>query len=312
MKYKDYYAILGVSRDADVETIKKAYRKLARKYHPDVSKEAGAEDRFKEIAQAYETLRDPEKRKAYDELGRHASGEQFNPPPQWERDFGAGRSSFDDLDLADLFAGLRAGARGRASGAAMSGRDYETQVAITLEQAFQGAEIALDLAEIEFDEAGGARRVPRTVRVRIPKGVTDGEVLQVRGKGGKGARGGPSGDLYLDIRVLPHRLFRADGRDLYVDLPIAPWEAVLGTTVELPTPAGAVSLNIPAGTRAGQKLRLAGRGLARKDGAAGHLYAVVQIVVPGQVDEREREIYRQLAQASAFDPRAHFESGAKR
>ncbi len=312
MKYKDYYAILGVPRDADAETIKKAYRKLARKYHPDVSKEAGAEEKFKEVAQAHETLKDPEKRKAYDELGRHASGDEFRPPPEWRRDFGGGRPSFDDIDLADLFAGLRAGARERGAGAAMPGRDYEAQVGITLEQAFHGTEIALDLTEIELDEAGGVRRVPRTVRVRIPKGVTDGEVLHVRGKGSKGARGAAAGDLYLDIRVLPHRLFRADGRDLYIELPIAPWEAVLGTSVELPTPAGTVSLNVPAGTRAGRKLRLAGRGLARKDGAAGHLYAVVQIVVPGQVDEREREIYQQLAQASAFDPRAHFEAEAKR
>jgi curved DNA-binding protein len=154
--------------------------------------------------------------------------------------------------------------------------------------------------------------VPRTVRVRIPPGVTDGQVLRVPGKGGQGMRGGRDGDLYLDIRVQEHALYRADKRDLYMDLPLAPWEAVLGTSVDLPTPAGTVSLKVPPGTRAGQKLRLAGRGMKRADAAAGHLYAIVQIVVPGVVDEREREIYRELAQRSTFNPRAHFQAGRSR
>jgi curved DNA-binding protein len=310
MKYQDYYAILGVDRNASDDDIKKAYRKLARKYHPDVSKESGAEEKFKEVSQAYETLRDPEKRKAYDELGRHASGDEFRPPPEWQQGFGGGRTSFDDVDLADLFAGLRGGSRGRGPGGAMPGRDYEARVEITLEQAFHGTEIALDLSEIEIDGDGRVRRVPRTVKVRIPKGVTDGEVLRVKGKGGKGTPGGAPGDLYLDVRVRAHPLFRADGQDLYIDLPLAPWEAVLGTSVELPTPAGKVSLKVPAGARAGQKLRLGGRGLARQGASAGHLYAVVQIVLPSVVDERERAIYQQLASHSTFNPRAHFEREA--
>jgi len=312
MKFKDYYAILGVDRNASEDDIKKAYRKLARKFHPDVSKEPNAEEKFKEVAEANETLKDPEKRKAYDELGRHATGEEFRPPPDWQHAFGGGQFSFDDLDLADLFAGLRPGGRGRGTGGAMAGRNYEAQVQITFDQAFHGTEITLDLSAIEFDDAGHARRVPRKVTVRIPKGVADGQVLRVPGKGGKGASGGPAGDLFLDIRVQAHPLFQADGQDLYIELPLAPWEAVLGASVELPTPAGQVSLTVPAGTRAGQKLRLAGRGLARQGAAAGHLYAVVQIVVPRVVDERERALYRQLAEQSTFNPRAHFEREARR
>jgi curved DNA-binding protein len=316
VKYKDYYAILGVDRDASADVIKNAYRKLARKYHPDVSKEADAEEKFKEVAEAYETLKDAEKRKAYDQLGRHASGEEFRPPPDWAKAFGGGGEfSFEDVDLGDLFAGLGGlGARGRARrhDEPMPGRNLEAQIQITFEQAFHGAEIALDLADIAVDDDGRMRRVPRTVKLRIPPGVADGEILRVPGKGGKGVRGGPDGDLYLDIRVQQHPLFRAEGRDLYIDLPLAPWEAVLGTSVELPTPAGTVALKVPAGTRAGQKLRLGGRGLKRSSATAGDLYAVVEIVVPGVVDERQRELYSELAQSSAFDPRAHFATGASR
>ncbi|MGZ8202644.1 MAG: DnaJ C-terminal domain-containing protein [Burkholderiales bacterium] len=313
MKYKDYYAILGVERNATDEDIKKVYRKLARKYHPDVSKEANAEEKFKEVSEAYETLKDAEKRKAYDQLGRHASGEEFRPSSDWEHAFGRGQFSFDDVDLGDLFAGLGGGfgsrSRARAHDAPVPGRDHEAQVQITFEQAFHGTEMGLDLSALQIGDDGRAHRVPQTVKVRIPPGVTDGQVLRVPGKGAKGLRGGRDGDLYLDIRVQAHPLFRADGQDLYMDLPLAPWEAVLGTSVELPTPAGVVSLKVPAGTRAGQKLRLAGRGFRRSDAAAGHLYAVVQIVVPGVVDDRQRELYHELAQASAFNPRAHFETG---
>jgi curved DNA-binding protein len=316
MKYKDYYAILGVERNASEDDIKKAYRRLARKYHPDVSKEANAEEKFKEVSEAYETLKDPEKRKAYDELGRYASGEEFRPPPDWAHAFGGaggGGFSFDEMDLGDLFAGLGGGGFGRRArdpNAPIRGRDVEAQVQIAFEQAFHGAELNLELSEIEFDEQGRGRRVPRTVKVRIPPGVTDGQVLRVPAQGGKGARGGPNGDLYLDIRVAEHHLYRMDGQDLYMDLPLAPWEAVLGTNIELPTPAGKVSLKVPAGTRAGQKLRLAGRGLKRASGAAGHLFAVVQIVVPGVATERERELHGELAKISTFNPRAHFERGA--
>ena len=312
MKYKDYYAILGVDRNAGADDIKKAYRKLARKYHPDVSKEPNAEEKFKEMSEAYETLKDPEKRAAYDQLGRHTPGQDFQPPPDWGQQFAGAGTVFEDVDLADLFAGLagRHGAGGRGGRAFTSGRDYEATVHLTFDQAFHGTEIDLDLSVLEFDEKGNARRVPRRIKVRIPKGVTNGQQLRIPGKGGKGADGGRDGDLYLDIVVEPHPLYRVDGQDLYLDLPLAPWEAVLGTTVRLPTPAGAVSLKVPAGTRAGQQLRLAGRGLSRAGATAGNLYAIVQIVVPSVVDERERALYRQLAEISNFNPRAHFEGEA--
>lgn len=307
MKYKDYYAVLGVSRDASEEDIKKAYRKLARKYHPDVSKEQDAEEKFKGVGEAYETLKDPEKRAAYDQLGRHAAGEEFRPPPDWQQSFGGAQFSFEDIDLADLFAGLagRQGARARTG--PIPGADYEAGVRLTFDQAFKGTEIELDLMAVEYGEDGMARRVPHRMKVRIPPGVVDGQKLRVPGKGGKGLRGGREGDLYLDIEVESHPLYRADGLDLHMDLPLAPWEAVLGTTAQMPTPAGTVSLKVPPGTRAGQKLRLAGRGFKRADGTAGHLYANVQIAVPTVVDERQRELFRQLASASSFNPRAQFE-----
>jgi curved DNA-binding protein len=312
MKYKDYYAILGVDRDARAEDIKKAYRKLARKYHPDVSKEPNAEEKFKEMAEAYETLKDPEKRAAYDQLGRYTPGQDFQPPPDWGQQFAGARTAFDDIDFADLFAGLagRHGAGRRGGRAFTSGRDYEAVVRLSFDQAFHGTEIELELSMLEFDEKGNARRVPRRIKVRIPKGVTDGQQLRIPGKGGKGVEGGRDGDLYLDIVVEPHPLYRVSEQDLYLDLPLAPWEAVLGTSVRLPTPAGAVSLKVPAETRAGQQLRLTGRGLARSGGEAGNLYAIVQIVVPSVVDERERALFKQLAETSNFNPRAHFEREA--
>ena len=312
MKYKDYYATLGVERSATPDDIKKAYRKLARKFHPDVSKEKDAEEKFKAVAEAYETLKDAEKRAAYDQLGSHAQGQDFRPPPDWEQHFARGQASFDDIDLADLFAGLggRGGFRRADPNAPIAGRDYEASVRVTLEQAFHGTEIQLDVSVPELDDNGVAHRVPRVVTVRIPRGVTDGQKLRVPGKGGKGVRGGRAGDLYLDIAVTPHRLFRADGRDLFVDLPLAPWEAVLGASIALPTPAGTVNLKVPAGTRAGQQLRLAGRGLARPDGSAGNLFAIVQIAVPTVTDDAQRALYRQLAEASNFNPRAHFEREA--
>ena len=315
MKYKDYYKVLGVERTASADDIKKAYRKLAHKYHPDVSKEKNAKERFQEIGEAYETLKNPEKRAAYDQLGSgFRTGQDFRPPPDWEQQFGErfGRGgnahgSFDEADLADLFAGLS----GRRPGGRfpMPGQDYEVDTRITLEQAARGAEVELDLTVIEHDERGVPRRVPTTLRVRVPKGATEGQRLRIPGKGGKGIDGGRDGDLYLNISLAPHRLFRADGHDLYVDLPLAPWEAVLGASVEVPTLDGAVRLKVPAGTQAGQKLRLSKRGLPRRDGE-GDLYAVVQIAVPAAPAARERALYQQLAETSHFDPRGHF-GGAK-
>jgi curved DNA-binding protein len=310
MKYKDYYAILEVKRDATADDIKTAYRRLARKYHPDVSKEKDAEEKFKEMAEAYETLKDPEKRAAYDQLGSHAPGQEFRPGPDWGRHFGQPPDGFDESDLSSLFAGL-AGRRGRdgarRANAPMAGSDYEAVVQLSFMQAFNGTEVDLELSVLEWGPDGGVRRVPHRVKTRIPRGVTDGEKLRVPGKGGKGANGGPAGDLYLDIEVAAHPLYRVSGRDLYVDLPLAPWEAVLGAEVKLPTPAGAVALKVPAGTRSGRQLRLAGRGISRGSGTAGHLYAVVRIEVPTVLDDRQKALYRQLAESSNFDPRAHFD-----
>jgi len=320
MKYKDYYEALGLARDASEDEIKKAYRKLARKYHPDVSKVKDAEERFKEIAEAYATLKDADKRAAYDNLGRHKPGAEFSPPPDWEGFAGMGGGApggahFGDFtDLSDLFEQLglggRRGARGRGgnagAGFAMPSADYEAQVRITLEDAAHGTELSLSLA--------GTDGVPRPVTVRVPKGATDGQRLRVRGKGGPGAGGAPAGDLYLEIHLAKHPLFRFHGHDLTIDLPLTPSEAVLGAQVELPTLDGKVQLNVKPGAISGQKLRLAGRGLPKagkgdeKAGAAkaGDLYAVVQIVVPAAPGEREKALYKELAEASHYDPRAHF------
>jgi curved DNA-binding protein len=320
MKYKDYYEILGVERNASAEDIKKAYRKLARKYHPDVSKEAGAEEKFKEIGEAYETLKDAQKRAAYDQLGRYQAGQEFRPPPDWEQQFhthfsGAG-VDFEDLDLADLFAGL-AGGRGRARGGGrvdipIPGEDYEMRADLTLEQAAQGTEMDVGLSVLERDERGVPRRGVRNFKVRIAKGATNGQRLRVPGKGGKGMNGGRDGDLYLNIALRPHPLFRPDGHDLYLDLALTPSEAVLGATVEVPTLAGAVNLKVPPGTQAGQRLRLAKRGLPKPGGGEGDLYAIVQVVVPGSPSERERKLYSELEAATTFDPRAHFTPGGAR
>jgi curved DNA-binding protein len=312
MKYKDYYRILGVEKNASAEEIKTAYRKLARKYHPDVSKEPGAEEKFKEVSESYNTLKDPEKRAAFDQLGTYQPGQEFRPPPDWQKQFSDSGFSFDDIDLADLFAGLRGGrqrAAGREGKIAIPGQDYEVTVPVTLEQAFHGTQVDLDLDMPEYDDEGFIRRVPHSFKARIPKGAADGQRLRVPGKGGKGLNGGRNGDLYLNIELRPHPLFRASGHDLYLDLPLAPWEAVLGTTVEMPTPGGPVMLKVPPGTQAGKQLRLAKRGLPKPRGGEGDLFAIVQIVVPSEASERERALYRQLADGSTYNPRAHFVQG---
>jgi curved DNA-binding protein len=312
MKYKDYYAVMGVERKASAEDIKRAYRKLARKYHPDVSKEPGAEEKFKELGEAYETLKDPEKRAAYDQLGSHRPGQEFRPPPGWEKRFGDGGFSFDDLDLGDLFAGMAGGARrGARARMQMPGQDYEVTAHISLEDAYRGTEVELELAVPEYDENGFVHRTRRAFKARIPKGASDGQRLRLPGKGGKGLNGGGNGDLYLNVALHPHRLFRVSGHDLYLDLPLAPWEAVLGATLQVPTLGGSVSLKVPPGTRAGQQLRLAGRGLPRPRAGEGDLFAIVQIAVPGAVGDRERALYGELAGASTFNPRGHFAEEAK-
>ena len=313
MKYKDYYAALGVKRDASADEIKKAYRKLAQKFHPDVSKDPAGEEKFKEVAEAYQTLKDPEKRAAYDQLGAsYQAGQEFRPPPDWEQRFGGedSRFSFDDLDLSDLFESLGRGRGGRARGGAemkFPGEDYEVAVQLSVEDAMRGTQVQLNLQVPERDADGRLHRVPKTITARIPKGATDGQRLRLRGQGGPGFNGGPPGDLYLDIVLAPHPLFRPVGHDLHIDLPLAPWEAALGGTVELPTPSGKVDLKIAPGTTTGRKLRLKGKGLPKPAGGDGDLYATVQIVNPATLGDREKELYQELAKASHFNPRGHFE-----
>ncbi len=321
MKYQDYYETLGVPRDASADDIKKAYRKLARKYHPDVSKEKDAEEKFKAVQVAYDTLKDPEKRAAYDQLGRHRPGEEFRPPPGWETHFGrGGAQGFEEfVDLSDLFehfggAGAFGGAtrsgrgtRFRPEDLRMPGQDYEANAVLSLEDAARGVELSLDLVVPEYTADGGVRRVQKTIRVRVPPGVTDGQRMRVPGKGGPGLNGGPPGDLYLNIALAPHSRFRVDGHDLYIELPIAPWEAALGADVEVPTLAGRVRVAVRPGSKAGQKLRIAGKGLPKPKGGAGDLYAVLQIVTPTVLSERERELYAELARVSRFNPRAHLD-----
>ena len=302
MKYKDYYKILGVARGASDDEIKKAYRKLARKYHPDVSKEADAKEKFQEVSEAYETLRDKEKRAAYDSLGSgFRQGQDFRPPPDWFDRFGGGGKAEDlhGVDLGELFEsmGLFGRAQRRTGGfgrrGAFPGEDYEVPVRLTLEEAYRGTERSVQLDG-------------RSFTARIPRGATDGQRLRLRGKGGPGMNGGPAGDLYLQIALEPHALFRSSGHDLDLDVPLAPWEAALGAEVEVPTLEGRLTMKVPPGSRAGQKLRLAGKGLPKPGGGAGDLYAVLSIAVPATLTDSERKLFEELRQTSRFDPRLRF------
>ena len=293
MKYKDYYEILGVPRSASLDDIKKAYRKLARTHHPDMSKAPDAEARFKELGEAYATLKDEAKRAAYDELGHPKPGAEFRPPPQWQQDFAPGGMSFEDLDLADLLAAMGRGQRaGPQHGMPIKGQDFETSVTITLEDARRGSSVNLTLAD------GAAER---TLQVTIPPGASQNQKLRLRGKGAKGFNGGPDGDIYLHIKLAPHAVFRPDRHNLYFDLVLAPWEAVLGTEIEVPTLDQPVLLTVPPGTHAGQKLRLRGRGLLADQ---SDLFAIVHIDVPRTLSTRERELFQELAKVSSFNPRA--------
>lgn len=309
MKYKDYYKIMGVERKSSPEDIKKAYRKLARKYHPDVSKEPGAEEKFKEVSEAYETLHDPEKRAAYDQLGTYQPGQDFRPPPGWEQHFGREAFSSEGIDLSDLFAAFTARGHGAGRGAkkAVPGQDFEVDAHITLEEAYHGTELELSLTATEPDGMGRLRKIPKNLKVRIPKGATDGQRLRLAGRGGTGQNGGRSGDLYLNINLHPHPFFRVSGHDLYLDLPLTPWEAVLGAIVQVPTLGGDVRLKVPPGTHAGQQLRIADRGLPKPHRGAGHLFATVQIAVPTVLSDHERALFQSLADSSTFNPRGHFQ-----
>ncbi len=312
MKFKDYYETLGVTRTASSDEIKKSYRKLAHQYHPDVSEDPAGEEKFKEIGEAYATLKDKEKRAAYDELGRHPAGEEFRPPPNWSGQQNGQAYSFDDIDLSDLFASFSKGGRHNQQSRSIPilGQDYELTTQIPLEDAYQGTTVELSFTVPEYDNQGQMKRVLHTFKARIPKGVTNGKKMLLRGKGGKGANGGKDGNLYLNVNFLPHKLFRVVEYDLLIDLPLTPWEALLGAIIKVPTMDGVVSLKVPAGTKSGQKLRISKRGMPKNnqshDQEHGDLFAITQIVVPTNPTEQEIALFKQLSDISTFNPRGHF------
>jgi len=313
MEFKDYYEIMGVKRDATQDEIKRAYRKLARKYHPDVSKEADAEARFKEVGEAYEVLKDPEKRAAYDQLGANwKAGQDFRPPPDWDQGFefhGGGFTGADAEQFSDFFESLfgRGGfGRGFGGGARREyharGEDTHAKVLIDLEDAYQGSTRTLTLKHSELGPDGRPHLKERTLNVRIPKGVRQGQNIRLAGQGGAGIGKGGAGDLYLEVEFRPHPFYKVEGKDVYLDLPVAPWEAALGATVKVPTPAGTVDLKIPPNSSSGRKLRLKGRGIPAKQ--PGDLYVVLQIALPKAESESAKQAYAAFKQALDFNPRA--------
>lgn len=331
VKFQDYYQTLGVSRNASQDEIHNAYRKLARKFHPDINKDAGAEEKFKQIGEAYEVLKDPEKRKRYDMLGSNwKAGQDFTPPPGWENvhfDFqtgGGGASGFRfrngglggfsdffktffggmgggmDFDMGDF---ETAAGGSRAGPGTMRGQDHEAEITISLEDAYRGARRAITLQVAEPDGAGGLRHSARNYEVKIPPGIKDGGRIRLAGQGAKGMGGAPAGDLYLRVRIAPHPTFRVRGHDLEMDLKIAPWEAALGAKADVPTLDGPVTMTIPPGVQSGQRMRLKEKGLPKKGDARGDLYAVIQVAIPKDLSDKERELFEQLRDTSSFTPR---------
>ena len=311
MDYKDYYKIMGVEKTATQDEIKRAYRKLARKYHPDVSKESDAEARFKEVGEAYEVLKDPEKRAAYDQLGANwQAGQGFNPPPDWDAGFefsGGGFTNGNAADFSEFFEslfGAGAGARAghRHAGFHAKGDDHHAKVLIDLEDAYQGASRSITLQTPELDKQGHVVTKQRTLNVKIPKGVKQGQRIRLSGQGSPGVGEAPAGDLYLEIAFKPHPLYRVDGRDVYLDLPVTPWEAALGATVKVPTPTGVNDLKIAKGTTSGRKLRLKGRGIPGK--TPGDFYVIPQITLPSADTDEAIALYRKMEQELAYNPRS--------
>jgi curved DNA-binding protein len=311
MDFKDYYKIMGVARDATQDDIKRAYRKLARKYHPDVSKEADAEARFKDLGEAYAVLKDPEKRAAYDQLGADwKAGQDFKPPPDWAAgfEFSGGLGGADASTFSDFFDSLfgrdfQATAGGpRQAGMHAHGEDHHAKVMIDLEDAYSGASRSISLRAPELDRTGHVTTRQRALTVKIPKGVKQGQRIRLAGQGAPGLGKGQAGDLYLEIEFNPHRHFRVEGRDVYLQLPVTPWEAALGATVKAPTPAGPVDLKIPAGTTRGRKLRMQKRGIPGQP--PGDLYVEVAITLPPANTDAARDLYRKMQRELAYNPRA--------
>jgi curved DNA-binding protein len=314
LEFKDYYKVMGVARDATEAQIKQAYRKLARKYHPDVSKEPDAEARFKEVGEAYEVLRSPEKRAAYDRLGSGPRpGEDFRPPPDWGSGFefsgagpGTGEASGDYSDFFEALFGRAAG--GRAAGSrnrrgfdAGRGEDHHAKVLLDLDATLTGGARTFTLRVPEIDAEGHILTKERVLNVQVPKGILPGQTIRLAGQGGPPHGEGKAGDLYIEVEFQPHSLYRIEGRDLYLELPVAPWEAALGAAVKSPTPTGTVELKIPPGSHAGSKLRLKGRGIPSSP--PGDFYVVLQIALPPATDEKAGAAYRAFASAVPFNPR---------
>ncbi len=311
MKFKDYYDTLGVSRDATADDIKRAYRKLARKYHPDVSKEADAEARFKEVGEAYEVLKDPEKRAAYDQFGKDwKAGQEFRPPPDWDVNFeyagdGAGEHAFSDF-FESLFG--RMGARQgrpdvRARSVRMRGEDHHARIRVGLQEAFSGGTRTLSLRTPQASPDGHVVTKTHAIRVSIPKGIKEGQRIRLAGKGSAGFGGGPPGDLYLEVSFEPHPFFTVEGRDIRLVLPITPWEGALGATVAVPTLGGTVDLKIPAGSQSGKQLRLKGRGLPGSP--PGDQIVTLQIETPAADSAERRTLYERMRDEMPMNPRKH-------
>lgn len=307
MEFKDYYKILGVKPDADLKTIKTAYRKLARKYHPDVSEEKGAENKFKDVAEAYAALKDTQKRAEYDELRKYGQhGQHFEPPPGWQS------SSNLDGDFSDFFESLfgSAGPRGRQTYRetrfSFRGQDIETELPIFLEETLSDKKKTISYQLPHYDTDG--RRladVKKTLNITIPKGVSEGERIRLKGQGGPGTGDGLNGDLYLHIRLVPHPLFDVEGHNLIITVPIAPWEAILGTKVEVPTLSGNINLTLPPNSQTGKRLRVKDKGLVSKTGM-GDLYAVLKIVIPDKTDKDNRQLWQTLSEKTTFNPRSEW------
>jgi curved DNA-binding protein len=306
VEFKDYYKVMGIARDATEAQIKQAYRKLARKYHPDVSKEKDAEERFKEVGEAYEVLKSPEKRAAYDQLGQnHRAGEDFRPPPNWDSGFefsgsGQGNSAYSDF-FDSLFGAQGRSGRSRGDFHAGRGEDHHAKVLLDLEASLNGGPRTFTLRMPEIDEEGRLISKERTLNVQVPKGILAGQQIRLAGQGARAPGSGTPGDLYIEVEFQPHPLYRVDGKDLSLELPVAPWEAVLGSSVKTPTPTGVVDLKVPPGSHAGSKLRLKGRGIPASP--PGDFYVVLQIALPAANDDKAKAAYTAFAAAVPFNPR---------
>jgi curved DNA-binding protein len=316
VEFKDYYQTLGVARDATAGDIKKAFRKLARKYHPDVSKEPDAETRMKDLNEAFAVLSDPEKRAAYDQLGqRYRAGQDFHPPPDWDAGFeysGRGFSEAEAAEFSDFFSELfgsrfgagRTGMHG-SHGFHMRGEDHHAKIMLDIEDAYHGATRTVTLRMPRTDANGRVLLQEHNLDVRIPRGVYEGQMIRLAGQGSPGIGRGEPGDLYLEVHFAPHARYRVEGRDVYATLPVAPWEAALGAQVQARVPDGTVEVRIPEGSQSGRKLRLKGRGIpaASASGAPGNLYLVLDVVLPPANTPKARQLYETMARDMAFDPR---------